>query len=116
MKAENRVMSEDDIDGIRLYVLDALDKKAKVNWWDICKAVGETLGKQSARDAEQYLIDITNKTGLEVANASFGAGIKEVVEWGNETCPHDLFGEGTQCFERACDLCWQYQLRDWGLE
>jgi len=30
-----------------------------------------------------------------------------VFAWGNETCPHDLFGEGTQCFKHACDECWQ---------
>ena len=43
-------------------------------------------------------------------------GIKEVVKWSNETCPHDLFGEGTQCFKRACDLCWQSKLKEWGIE
>ena len=53
---------------------------------------------------------------IEIYNAGKRAGIKEVVEWGNETCPHDLFGEGTQCFKRACDLCWQYQLKEWELE
>jgi len=45
------------------------------------------------------------------AEISFKAGIKEVVEWGLETCPHDLFGEGTQCYKRACDKCWQEK---WG--
>jgi len=45
------------------------------------------------------------------AEISFKAGIKEVVEWGLETCPHDLFGEGTQCYKRACDECWQEK---WG--
>jgi len=29
------------------------------------------------------------------------------LEWGNETCPHDIFGEGTQWFKHACDMCWQ---------
>ena len=32
---------------------------------------------------------------------------KEIYKWGNETCPHDIFGEGTQCFKHACDMCWQ---------
>ena len=32
---------------------------------------------------------------------------RQVVEWGEETCPHDLFGEGTQCYKHACDMCWQ---------
>ena len=39
------------------------------------------------------------------------AGIKEVMEWGKETCPHDLFGEGTQFFKRVCDECWQEKER-----
>lgn len=45
--------------------------------------------------------------GKRTAWVNYQAGVKEVVEWGLETCPHDLFGEGTQCFKRACDLCWQ---------
>jgi len=45
--------------------------------------------------------------------AGIEAGIAEVVEWGKETCPHDLFGEGTQCFKRACDQCW---LEKWEVE
>jgi len=46
------------------------------------------------------------------AEISFKAGIMEVVKWGLETCPHDLFGEGTQCYKRACDECWQEK---WGI-
>jgi len=42
-----------------------------------------------------------------VVEISYGMGIKEVVDWGNETCPHDIFGEGTQCYKHACDICWQ---------
>ena len=45
------------------------------------------------------------ETGVEV-------GRQEVIEWGKETCPHDLFGEGTHCFKRACDECWKEK---WGL-
>ena len=100
MKVEDTVMSDDDIDGTRFHILDELEKKAKVNWWDICKAVEETRGKQASLDAEQFLIDITNKTGQEIAKAQaeitwekatesldltsetqYKAGIKEVVEW-----------------------------------
>lgn len=40
-------------------------------------------------------------------NARNKAQLKKVFEWGEETCPHDLFGEGTQCFKHACDECWQ---------
>ena len=32
--------------------------------------------------------------------------LRQVAEWGEETCPHDLFGEGTQCYKHACDGCW----------
>jgi hypothetical protein len=42
---------------------------------------------------------------------SFKAGVKAVVKWGLETCPHDVFGEGTHHFKRACDLCWQEKWR-----
>lgn len=43
-------------------------------------------------------------------------GRKEVIAWGLETCPHDLFGEGTFYYKRACDLCWQEKIKEWGLE
>jgi len=33
--------------------------------------------------------------------------LRQVMEWGKETCPHDLFKEGTHCFKHACDMCWQ---------
>ena len=42
-------------------------------------------------------------------------GIKEVVEWGLETCPHDLFGEGTHCYKRACDECWKDKIKECGV-
>ena len=112
MKAEDTVISDDDIDGTRFHLLDELEKKAKVNWWDICKAVKETMGQQASLAAEQFLIDITNKTGQEVAKAqaeiSFKAGIKEVVEWITNrekyyTNPHLKY-----------DNEWQSKLKDWG--
>ena len=34
------------------------------------------------------------------------AQVEKIAEWGNETCPHYIFGEGTQCFKHACDMCW----------
>ena len=43
-------------------------------------------------------------------------GIRAVVNWGLETCPHDLFGEGTQCYKRACDMCWAEQIKLWEVE
>jgi len=69
---------------------------------------------------ERYLAEISFKAGYEQGGLDSYAtdfaegkrtGIKEVVEWGLETCPHDLFGEGTQCYKRACDKCWQEK---WG--
>uniref|UniRef100_A0A6M3LFR2 Uncharacterized protein n=1 Tax=viral metagenome TaxID=1070528 RepID=A0A6M3LFR2_9ZZZZ len=46
------------------------------------------------------------------AKVSYGAGMREVIEWCDETCPHDLFGEGTHCYKRACDMCWQEKLKE----
>jgi len=37
----------------------------------------------------------------------FKLGVKAVMEWGKETCPHYIFGEGTQCYKHACDMCWE---------
>jgi len=45
----------------------------------------------------------TGRVGLMIANAQ----AEKILNWGNETCPHDIFGEGTQCFKHACDMCWQ---------
>ena len=36
---------------------------------------------------------------------------EKLFEWGNETCPHDRFSEGTHCYKHACDDCW-HTLRD----
>ena len=60
--------------------------------------------------------EISFSNGLEVGKElGKQLGRKEVIEWGLETCPHDLFGEGTLCFKRACDECWQEQIEKWGL-
>jgi len=56
--------------------------------------------------------DVAYMAGYEVG---VEAGRYEVIEWGSETCPHDLFGEGTQCFKRACDMCWQEKIKEWGI-
>jgi len=67
----------------------------------------ERIQEIDLKNAESNFTDALWDVAREQANTSFGAGIKEVVEWGKETCPHDLFGEGTHCFKRACDECWQ---------
>ena len=43
----------------------------------------------------------------------FKAGLKEVVEWGEEPCPHFLT---IGMKKRACPECWQAQLKEWGVE
>lgn len=68
-----------------------------------------------AKNATSNFTDALVDVAREQAEISFKAGIEEVVRWGNETCPHDLFGEGTHYFKRACDLCWQDQLKEWNL-
>jgi len=109
MEAKDTVMSNDDIDGTRFRVLDELEKKAKVNWWDICKAVEGVSGRQASMDAEQFLIDIINTTGVEVAKAqaeiSFKAGIKEVVGY---------IGDYTKPFPNQRE--WKAKLKEWGIE
>ena len=48
------------------------------------------------------------------ADSVAAAQLRKVVEWGEETCPHDL-GEGTQCYKHACDMCWQSLKEEAGL-
>ena len=62
---------------------------------------------------ESLLIELNSPSNL--VSAARQEGIKEVVEWGLETCPHDLFGEGTQCYKRACDECWNDKVKEWGV-
>uniref|UniRef100_A0A6H2A485 Uncharacterized protein n=1 Tax=viral metagenome TaxID=1070528 RepID=A0A6H2A485_9ZZZZ len=66
-----------------------------------------TGGRQMGRT--QLAIEKAYQLGLQ-------DGRKEVVEWGLETCPHDLFGEGTHYFKRACDQCWLEKGMDWGIK
>ncbi len=69
-------------------------------------------------ELEKFLLEqakISFKAGYEAAEEELGkcyaptfqdgkkAGIKEVVEWGRESCSHDLVGEGTHYCKRACD-------------
>jgi len=51
-------------------------------------------------------VDIIKQTKAQRVSIA-KAQLKKVCDWGNETCPHDLFGEGTQCFKHACDECWK---------
>ena len=76
----------------------------------------ERLDAIDLKNAESNFTDALLDVAREQAEISFKVGIKEVVEWGLETCPHDLFGEGTQCYKRACDECWREQLKVWGVE
>lgn len=51
---------------------------------------------------------------IEQAEISFKAGIKVVVDWGAEWCPHDhrVFANRPK---RACDICLEAKLKEWGL-
>ena len=55
-------------------------------------------------DREYCLVDLHKDKFAHHAIAK--AQLKKIVEWGEETCPHDL-GEGTQCYKHACGMCWQ---------
>ena len=48
-----------------------------------------------------------------IAESFFRAGMQKVLDWANETCPHDL-GEGTQNYKMSCGLCWrEIRCLDW---
>jgi len=106
MEARDTVMSEDE-----LYSLPSFERD------DILLAQAEVsfkAGIKEGRDGCAYCDTPLLYEG-EIQEAR-SAGIREVVEWGLETCPHDLFGEGTQCYKRACDMCWSAKLKEWGLD
>jgi len=48
------------------------------------------------------------------AEISFTAGIREVVEWSDDKCPHCI-GWNVKS-RRKCELCWQAKLKEWGME
>ncbi len=54
-------------------------------------------------------IILTGEMCDECMNISFingkKEGIKEVVDWGKETCPHST--GITHHYKRVCDTCWQ---------
>ena len=44
-------------------------------------------------------------------------GIREVVEWGNEPCPHPSTFDGQKLTKKKnCPECWKSQLKEWGIE
>lgn len=43
------------------------------------------------------------------------AGIREVVEWDNETCPHLVDEYGGQ-LKHECGICRQAKLKEWGIK
>jgi len=73
--------------------------------------IGYEAGIEEARNRlhSQEVFEVTAEALAEQRQA----GIREVVEWGLETCPHGLFGEGTQCFKRVCDECWEIKIKEW---
>jgi len=48
-------------------------------------------------------------------SAVFSEGRKEVVEWGNEPCPHWLSVKHNRRMKRDCHYCWEEQLKKLGL-
>ena len=69
----------------------------------------------TGEELAKFMLPDYPKTLKDMKRAIARAQLKKVVEWGNETCPHDLFGEGTQCFKHACDDCWQALKKEVGL-
>ena len=123
MEARDTVMTFERIQEIDL-------KNAESNFtdalWDVAREQAE-ISFKARQDEIDLLHSIINSKDVaitdlksllelakEFAQNERQAGIKEVVEWGLETCPHDLFGEGTQCFKRACDECWKDKIKEWG--
>ena len=92
MKAEDTVMNEKDIWDIQFKVIEEFKKKRKL--------------------PTTYELDKPIAQGQ--AEISFKAGIKEVLEWGKETCPHCI--GMTYHYKRVCDTCWQSKLKEWGIE
>jgi len=81
------------------------------------------LMKQGLLTEKQMIYQFTNwvrsdpqKLHRRIFQYCIEEGRREVVEWGLETCPHDLFGEGTQCWKRVCDECWLDKIKEWGIE
>ena len=66
-----------------------------------------------AKNATSNFTDALFDVAREQAQISFRAGIREVIEWGRETCPHYI--GMTYCYKRVCDTCWQSKLKEWGV-
>ena len=60
-------LTEDGIDNLRMLTMNGMGKVADKTWWDICAAYEKMYGEDAALTAEQFLIDLTNKTGLKVS-------------------------------------------------
>ena len=73
----------------------------------IAKAINDSPEPHGQHFGRQYVASDVREGHRAIAQAQNKDTIRQIIEWGNETCPLDLFGEGTQCFKHACDLCWQ---------
>lgn len=51
-----------------------------------------------------------------IEKALFKAGIKEVVDWGEEPCPHWISKNHTRRMKRLCPDCWQAFLKEKGIK
>ena len=82
-------------------LMEKVKAQAKITWDIAYKA-----GYEQRKDEE-----------LPYYNEERKVGIREVVEWGLEACPH-WSGEWTRkvgVSKRDCSLCWLDQLKDWEL-
>jgi len=108
MKPEDTVMSGEEMS-------EHIQRKTK-KWSIVNPEFIEDIADIIAREQAEISFKVGyEQGGLDSYATDFAegkrTGIREVVEWGLETCPHDLFGEGTQCYKRACDECWREK---WG--
>jgi len=53
---------------------------------------------------------------INAHNAGEQKGRKEVVDWGEEPCPHGITKHTKHYKKRDCPDCWQAKLKEWGIE
>ncbi len=85
---------------------------------------GFEAGKQYQASLDQLNFDEERKEFWKKIEEAKQEGMRKVVEWGNEDCPHTEKELGIICPEesyvpvskRECELCWQAFLKDNKLE
>lgn len=59
---DNYLLTEEEIDDIRLETMKEIGKDADRIWWDLCAAYEKMYGEDDAMEMEQFLINMINKT------------------------------------------------------